>query len=111
MLPPDAVAAFSRSAGLHAQARIERLELDDEASGGAPTQRLSGTIVRVFRGDPSWVGRQADLEFPRVELGEGESSEGLTPHQWQTVERLKFIEAYLSAVSEAPARLQVVVFR
>ena len=100
MITPEATAKFLRKAALHAQFTVERADLDDNVPGDGHTARVAATIVRVFRGDAKWVGRQTVVEVPCVVPGAEPAESGIWWSPVGRLEQAKMIEAYLSPREE-----------
>ena len=99
------MAEWARAAELHAQLAIERIEVDDEVPAHGHDARVSGTVVRVFRGDQRLLSQTMTWVVDVLVPGEDPPPSGTLWSRLSDLRAVRVLEAYVSASDDGVHRV------
>jgi hypothetical protein len=102
------LAECARESPLFAQIAVASALLSGVGGEQGHQARLTGTVVRVFAGESSWLGRDVVCLVPILLDGDHPPPSGTMWKRWEQMQSSRFLEAFLSP-DEPTGELRVVL--
>jgi hypothetical protein len=96
MLPPEKYEEAARRAECHVQTAIEHVSIVGDKA------RLSGPVVKVFRGSPNLAGMRLELEVRCFEPGDASPPSGTGRFPVEALRAGRVVEAFVNQPLSAP---------